>query len=190
MCIEKTNIAQILVKWSCCLVANMPSNVRLVNDFRFKFFSHFRMEKIRLDWSGIHEWRRHTWWKATESLVPSPHWIPCAIEHCHVILCIDVLLQFNLDFVILNQFHVISFHIFNLAKWLEPWQVGATWIQDVTNEIPWMQMNKLGKHYQKCLCHGGLIVGVLLNLDLAQLIDQGDRENHNVVIRRILIFSG
>jgi NAD-dependent oxidoreductase involved in siderophore biosynthesis len=50
-------------------------------------------------------------------------------------------------------------------------------------------MNKLGKHYQRRLCHGGLIVGVPLSLDLTQLIDQGDRENHNVVIRRILIFN-
>ncbi len=63
------------------------------------------------------------------------------------------------------------------------------WIQDVTNEIPWTQMNKLGRHYRQCLCHGNLIVGVLLNLDLTQLIDQGDRENRNVVNRHILIFS-
>jgi hypothetical protein len=68
--------------------------------------------------------------------------------------------------------------------------MGATWIQDVTNEIPWMQMNKLGKHYRRRLHHGDLIVGAPLSLDLMQLIDQGDRENRNVVIRCILIFSG
>jgi len=67
--------------------------------------------------------------------------------------------------------------------------MGAMWIQDVTNEIPWMQMNKLGKHYRRCLRHGGLIVGVPLSLDVTQLIDQGDRENRNVAIRRILIFT-
>jgi hypothetical protein len=54
--------------------------------------------------------------------------------------------------------------------------MGATWIQDVTNEIPWIQMNKLSKHYQRHLHHGGLIVGILLSLDLMQLINQGDRE--------------
>jgi hypothetical protein len=48
MCIEKANTAQILVKRSCHLVANMPSSARLVNDFRFKFFSHFKMEKSNL----------------------------------------------------------------------------------------------------------------------------------------------
>ncbi len=64
------------------------------------------------------------------------------------------------------------------------------WIQDVTNEIPWTQMNKLGRHYQLCLRHGGLIVGIPLSLDLTQLIEHGDRENRNVVNRCILIFSG
>jgi hypothetical protein len=29
---------------------------------------------------------------------------------------VDVLLQFNFDFIILNQLHVISLHIFNLAR--------------------------------------------------------------------------
>ncbi len=67
--------------------------------------------------------------------------------------------------------------------------MGAMWIQDVTNEIPWTQMNKLGRHYRRHLRPGGLIVGVLLSLDLTQLIDQGDRENHDVVNRLILIFS-
>jgi hypothetical protein len=68
--------------------------------------------------------------------------------------------------------------------------MGATRIQDVTNEIPWMQMNKLGRHYWRHLCHGGLIVEVSLNLDLTQLIDQGDRKNRNVVNHHILIFNG
>ncbi len=45
MCIEKANTIQILVRRSCYLVANMPSSARLVNNFRFEFFSHFRMEK-------------------------------------------------------------------------------------------------------------------------------------------------
>ncbi len=67
--------------------------------------------------------------------------------------------------------------------------MGTMWIQDVKNEIPWTQMNKLGRHYRRRLRHGGLIVGVLLSLDLTQLIDQGDRENRNVVNRLILIFS-
>jgi len=67
--------------------------------------------------------------------------------------------------------------------------MGTTWIQDVMNEIPWTQMNKLGRHYRRCPCHGGLIVGVLFSLDLMQFIDQGDRKNRNVVNRRILIFS-
>jgi len=48
MCIEKANIAQILVKQSCYLVTNMPSRARLVNDFRFEFFSHFKMKKFDL----------------------------------------------------------------------------------------------------------------------------------------------
>ncbi len=67
--------------------------------------------------------------------------------------------------------------------------MGATWIQDVMNEILWTQMNKLGMHYRWRLRHGGFIIGVSLNLDLTQLIDQGDRENHNVVNRCILIFN-
>jgi hypothetical protein len=46
MCIERENTIQILVRRSCCLVANMPSNKRLVNNFQFEFFSHFKMEKI------------------------------------------------------------------------------------------------------------------------------------------------
>jgi hypothetical protein len=46
MCIEKANTAQILVKQSCYLVANMPSSTRLVSDFWFEFFSYFKMEKF------------------------------------------------------------------------------------------------------------------------------------------------
>jgi hypothetical protein len=48
MCIEKANTIQILVRQSCYLVTNMPLNARLVNDFQFEFFSHFRMEKFEL----------------------------------------------------------------------------------------------------------------------------------------------
>ncbi len=46
MCIEKANIAQILVRRLFCLVVNMSSSARLVGDFRFEFFSHFKMEKF------------------------------------------------------------------------------------------------------------------------------------------------
>ncbi len=48
MCIEKENTTQILVRQLSYLVTNVPSNARLVNDFRFKFFSHFKMEKSDL----------------------------------------------------------------------------------------------------------------------------------------------
>jgi hypothetical protein len=51
-------------------------------------------------------------------------------------------------------------------------------------------MNKLGRHYQRGLCHGDLIVGVSFGLYLTQLINQDDKENCNVVSHRILIFSG
>jgi hypothetical protein len=157
MCIEKANTTQILVKRSCCLVANMPSNARLVNDFQFEFFSRFRMEKsdstkvvFANDVAKQDEKQQRAWYlPLIESLG--------TVEHYRVILCVDVLLQFNLDSIVLNQLHVISFHILNLTRWPKPWQMGATWIQDVMNEIPWTQMNKLGKHY---LWH--FLVGVLL----------------------------
>ncbi len=150
----------------------------------------FQNGKIRLDKSGICEWRRQTKWKATESLVPSLHWVPSAIEHCCVILCVDVLLQFNLNSIVLNQLHLISLDNLNFAKWPEPWQMGPTWNQDVTNEIPWMQMNKLGKHYRQCFHPGDFIVGIPLSLDVTQFINQGDRKNRNVVNYCILIFNG
>jgi hypothetical protein len=51
-----------------------------------------------------------------ESMVPSPHRVSSVVEHCCVILCVDVLLQFNLDIVVLDQLHVISLHILNLAS--------------------------------------------------------------------------
>ncbi len=170
MCIEKANTAQILVRRSYCLVTNMPSKARLVSEFRFEFFSHFKIEKF--DSTKVvfaNDIARG--WEVVESLVPSLHRVPGAIEHCRVILCIDVLLQFNLDSIILNQLHVTSFHVLNFTRCPEPWQMGTMWIQDVMNEIPWMQMNKLGRHYQRHLRHSGLIVGVSLNLDLTQLID-------------------
>ncbi len=80
----------------------------------------FQNGKIQLDWSGICEWCCQIGWEAAESLVPSPHRVPSAVEHCRVILCVNVLLEFNLDSVFLTQLHVISLHILNLARWPEP----------------------------------------------------------------------